>query len=380
MNNNELMQREEQDVGSVFTKAQLVEIWKRPVERQYNVAISKIIEAIQQTDGDISICFSGGKDSTLLLDMYSEIVSQIKPNAEIDVCFANTTNETNAMISFVKNFIAEMERKYAVKLNFKEIRPNIPWAKVVQEVGIPLISKEQAKAIRYIRRDMDKTGVDYETVIQCANQSMKSVNELIDLGFSASGILSLTGFVSKRKQFGKHFMLSKKWLPMLNCGVKISEQCCAIVKEKPLSRIEGNNIMTGEQASESKKREATYLRTGCNYRTSKGVYKSKPFGAMTQDGILFALQYRGIPICSDYGEIIKTEDGHYKCTKTNRTGCALCGFGCQYDTERFVRLQESEPAKVKFAFKPMDEGGAGYREAIEYMNEHCGTKVKIPKV
>lgn len=47
---------------NVFTKAQLVEMWKRPVERQYNIAISKMLEAIIATEGDIRIAFSGGKD------------------------------------------------------------------------------------------------------------------------------------------------------------------------------------------------------------------------------------------------------------------------------------------------------------------------------
>ena len=115
-------------------------------------------------------------------------------------------------------------------------------------------------------------------------------------------------------------------------------------------------------------------------RFSNGEYKSKPFGAMTSDGVLFALKYRNTPICSDYGKIVQDEDGGYRCTKAQRTGCALCGFGCQYDTDRFVRLQETEPAKVKFAFKPKSQGGAGYKEAIEYMNEYCGTKVQIPEV
>lgn len=140
-----------------------------------------------------------------------------------------------------------------------------------------------------------------------------------------------------------------------------------------------SSTITGEQAAESAAREAIYLQTGCNVRLADGRYKSKPFGAMTSDGILFALSFRKTPICKDYGEIV-FEDGHYKCTGAQRTGCALCGFGCQYDTNRFVRLQETEPAKVRFAFKPKDKGGAGYREAIGYMNEYCGTKVVIPDI
>lgn len=46
---------------NAFSKLDLVEMWKRPVERQYNIAISKMVEAIRDTDGDITICFSGGE-------------------------------------------------------------------------------------------------------------------------------------------------------------------------------------------------------------------------------------------------------------------------------------------------------------------------------
>lgn len=70
----------------------------------------------------------------------------------------------------------------------------------------------------------------------------------------------------------------------------------------------------------------------------------------------------------------------YRCTKAQRTGCALCGFGIKFDTQRFVRLQETEPSKVAFAFKPISQGGLGYKETCEYLNEYCNTKIVIPDV
>jgi hypothetical protein len=363
-----------------FTKAELVEMWKRPVDRQYNVAISKMLEAIIATKGDITLCFSGGKDSTLLADMYCELICKTPfKDIPVKLAFANTTNETSANLEHVASFIGYLKTKYGVSIDFKETLPKIPWAKFVKERGIPLISKEQAKAIRHIKNDMRKTGCDYETIIKLSTPNIKSVRELKDIGFSNSGILSLTGYVSSRDSFGKKFVLSKKWQPMLLCEVDLTELCCLHVKEMPLDKLEGNNRMSGEQAIESARRTDKYLQTGCNTYLPDGGYKSKPFGSMTTDGILYALQYRKTPMCADYGSIIKTEDG-YRCTKAQRTGCALCGFGCQYDTERFVRLQETEPAKVKFAFKPKSEGGAGFKEAIEHMNEYCGTKVIIPQI
>lgn len=367
---------------NVFTKKDLVEMWKRPVERQYNVAISKILECIRDTKGDITLCFSGGKDSALMADMYCELISQSSyADMPVNLAFANTTNETSSILKFNKEFKEYLVKKYGVKIEFNEFYPpnKLTWARFILENGIPLISKAQSKAIRYIKRDMLKTGCDYETVLKLANQNLHSVNTLKDIGFSDSGVLSLTGYVTSKDKFGKCFMISKKWLPMINCDENLTELCCVKIKEAAMTNLPSKNIMTGEQASESKMRAAYYLKTGCNVRLPNGEYKSKPFGSMTKDGVLFALQYRKTPICSDYGEIVKDDTG-YCCTKAQRTGCALCGFGCQYDTERFVRLQETEPAKVKFAFKPKTEGGAGFKEAIEYMNEYCGTKVKIPQI
>ena len=368
---------------NVFTKAQLVEMWKRPVERQYNIAIGKMMEAIRDTEGDITICFSGGKDSSLLLDMYCDLIRNTPwAKKPVKVAFADTTNETREMIRFVKKFIPYISNKYGVTIKFDTVRPpkGIVWASFVRENGIPLISKEQSKAIRSVKEDMRRTGCDFDTVMRLARQDMAAVRELFDIGFSKTGVLSLTGYVSNRDAFGRKAVVSQRWRPMINCDVDLTYKCCIQIKEAALKRVDSGSRMTGEQAQESSFRENEYLKTGCNIRMSDGGYISKPFGAMTKDGILYAIDFRGTPICSDYGSIVKDADGHYRCTKAQRTGCALCGFGCQYDTERFIRLQDSEPAKVKFAFKPKAEGGAGYREAIEYMNEYCGTKVLIPDV
>ncbi len=368
---------------SKFTKAELVQMWKRTPERQYNIASAKILEAIRDTDGEITICFSGGKDSALLLDMYCDLLTHSKwADKTVKVIFADTTNETNAMRQFIKGFITYVTEKYGVKIDFDTVRPpnGLTWAGFVKQNGIPLISKQQSKAIRAVKTDMQATGCDFETVKRLARQDEKAVKELFDIGFSKTGVLALTGWVSRRQEFGRQFMLSKRWMPMVCCEVDLTHLCCVNIKEAALNAVNSDCRMTGEQAAESKTREAVYLMTGCNARMADGSYTSKPFGAMTKDGILFAIDYRGTPICSDYGSIVKDADGHYRCTKAQRTGCALCGFGCQYDTERFIRLQETEPAKVRFAFKPKANGGAGYREAIEYMNEHCGTNVIIPQV
>ena len=71
----------------------------------------RVYEAFQKNK-TIAMSFSGGKDSSLLLDMYCEIVSTT-PYIDKPICvsFADTTNETSAMMKFVKDFIEYEEKK-----------------------------------------------------------------------------------------------------------------------------------------------------------------------------------------------------------------------------------------------------------------------------
>ena len=98
------------DFDNVFTKKELHEMWKRPVERQYNIAFSKVIEAILKTDGDIWIGFSGGKDSSLVLDMYCEaLVFLGMQDRPVKVKFADVAGideekeELLEIVEFLKN-------------------------------------------------------------------------------------------------------------------------------------------------------------------------------------------------------------------------------------------------------------------------------------
>ena len=163
--------------------------------------------------------------------------------------------------------------------------------------------------------------------------------------------------------------------------IKFSEVCCHILKKEPISRLNFPNVMTGEQALESRLREYSWLKHGCNYTLPDNSMKSRPLGAVSPDTVLYSLDYRKIPLSPDYGEVQYCDKTQcYKCSKAQRTGCTLCGFGIKFDEERFVRLQETEPAKVAFAFKPFSQGGLGYLEVCEFLNEYCGTKIVIPKV
>ena len=376
----------------MYEKSDLIRFINEPLSSQYQRIMAKIMEAISWTDGDIVITFSGGKDSALMLDMYCDIISSLYPALKtkaIKVVWANTTNETKAMHEYIPFFIQRCEQKYGVTIDFTEVKPksgqNI--ASVMKTEGLPFISKSVAGTLRKVKNSMDENGVTYDDIKNLHEPTIYCRDALREMGLNDTTVLAMTGWSCSRDDFGTAFILPKQYMPLLNikeltgCDIKFSEKCCTILKKEPMARLNYPNIMVGEQAVESKTRENTWLMKGCNYKLPDGAIKSKPLGAVSLDAILYAIKKRDVPLSSDYGEVVYCDKTKcYKCTKAQRTGCSLCGFGIKFDQDRFVRLQETEPAKIAYAFKPFEQGGLGYKEVCEVLNNHCGMNISIPQI
>lgn len=85
--------------------------------------------------GSCYVSFSGGKDSTVLLDIARRLYPDIR------ACFSNTGLEYPEIQSFV--------RKHD---NIDIVRPKMQFTDVISKYGYPLIGKEVAEAIYYARR------------------------------------------------------------------------------------------------------------------------------------------------------------------------------------------------------------------------------------
>lgn len=377
---------------NIYEKSDLIRFVNEPLPMQYQRIMVKIMQAITWTNGDIAIAFSGGKDSALMLDMYCDIISQMYPSLKdkpIKTMWANTTNETKTMREYVPWFIKRCEEKYGVKIDFTEVTPakgkNI--VSVMKEEGLPFISKSVAGTIRKVKNSMDENGITYDDIKDLHEPTIYCRDALREMGLNDTTVLAITGWSCNRNDFGTAFVLPKQYMPLLNikeltgCDIKFSEKCCDILKKEPMKRLNYPNMMVGEQAVESRQRENTWLKKGCNYKLPDGAIKSKPLGAVSLDAILYAISKRKIPLSPDYGKVLYCDKNQcYKCTNAQRTGCALCGFGIKFDPDRFIRLQETEPAKIAYAFKPFEDGGLGYREVCGVLNEHCGMNIAIPKI
>lgn len=284
----------------------------------------------------VYVSFSGGKDSTVLLD----IVRKMYP--DIEAVFVNTGLEYSEIQSFVKTYD-----------NVTVRYPKMRFDEVIREYGYPFIGKEVAQRVENARRCLSG-GV--ESISKITISSQKS------FPMRTQQLLGIGGFFSKRYDFSK-------WKDLLNVDFRISPRCCNVMKKAPLKSLHKAAIIA-TMAEESNLRTTAWLRQGCNAFDSKDA-KSKPLSFWTNQDILQYIKQNNIPIASVYGDIVYGERdsdeqyynllcdcGQKLCTtKCDRTGCIFCGFGAHLEKGegRFRRLKHTHPRQYDYCM-----GGGGY--------------------
>ena len=269
------------------------------------------------------VSFSGGKDSTVLLDIVREI-------ANVEAVFVDTGLEYPEIKQFVKT-----------KENVTILRPQMSFLEVINKYGYPIISKEVSDAVEQAKRNLAEGKT--ETIrVQKLRGTLKD----------------------------NHGNLSKfnrpKWGYLLDAPFKISARCCDIMKKRPAKlyyKETGKKPIVGTMASESMVRKVRYLKTGCN-AFDNIIPTSTPLAFWTEQDILEYLYKKKIPYASVYGDIIY-KDGKYQTTGCHRTGCVFCGFGCHLDKEpnRFQQLKETHPKQYDYIINKL-----GFGAVLDYIN------------
>lgn len=108
-----------------------------PLELKVEKTKLRIKEWYEHYNGEVYVSFSGGKDSTVLLD----IVRNMYPN--IEAVFSNTGLEFPEIVKFVKTFD-----------NVTIIKPKMTFKQVINEKGYPVISKSVSNCVRLARKNI----------------------------------------------------------------------------------------------------------------------------------------------------------------------------------------------------------------------------------
>ena len=273
--------------------SELRRLQKLPYEWKVEHARDVIREFVEhEGEENVYVSFSGGKDSLVLLHLVRSIYPDVK------AVFANTGIEFPEQVKFVRTFP-----------NVTEVYPIKRFPSILKDEGIVYPSKEIAMYVKDA-----KNGCAY------------AIN-----GFK--------GLDTKGKE-NKYKQRFKKWAFLLDCGVKISPDCCKLMKEKPLRDYEKKNHVSpiiGTRAEESFRRSVGWMKSGCN-SFKNGRSKSTPLALWLFADVIKYIKEHEIVLSPMY-----SKEG------MNRTGCMFCPVpiahgdltNVRYAKEHYLKMYET---------------------------------------
>lgn len=408
-----------------------------PLAVKISLTKARLREWINEFGEDgVYVSFSGGKDSTVLLD----IVRKSYPN--IPAVFVDVPTQYPELREFAKTW-----------KNVEIIKPKISFMEVCEKYGFPLISKEVSQCVEESRKWLDKA-IEKKSALtdrQTDRQTVPYADHMADLlgidrrknkenpryqllkkGLIPSDTELFEYFSNDKYEYGLPVIIlqlygkvphkekgivtneystmydKSKYRFFLGAPFDISNKCCAVMKKDPLHKYAketGRVPITAQMASESKLRTSQWIKHGCNAFDSKSPI-SNPMSFWTEQDVLLYIKQNNLPICSVYGDIVEDITGTnevegqltisdlegmedmgifdaerlpLKTTGCSRTGCMLCGFGCHLEKEgegRFEMLKKTHP-KMYNLLDVVKNNGVTFREAVEWVNEHGNLNIRL---
>lgn len=349
------------------------------------------------------ISFSGGKDSTVLLD----IVRNVCGYEQMKAMFVDVPTQYPELKKFVLTFN-----------NVDIVKPKISFVQVCEKYGFPLVSKEVSENVEGARKYLtvlekelnigQSENFRTEILTKKSNELASMLNEKMinKSGGNNQRLAIMLGWLTKDKNEPikanipendrSNFALTK-WKFLLDSPFEISNKCCNVMKKNPAHEYykqTGRKPITAQMAAESRLRLQKWLQNGCNGFNLR-IPTSNPMAFWTEQDVLLYIKQNNLPICSVYGDIVidyekmgeldgqsflfETGTEPLKTTGCERTGCVLCGFGCHLEKEgegRFEMLKQTHP-KFYGLLDVCKNNGMTYREAIEWLNVNGGLNIRL---
>ena len=297
-----------------------------PLEGKIILTQQRIREWYDHWEGQVCVSFSGGKDSTVL----KHLVETTSGVDDVPSVFVNTGLE-----------FPEIQKFAMSQPNVITVRPEMRFDKVIETYGYPVASKNISDMI-----DAYQRGAQWV-------------------------IPYVKGMAIDRNGSPSRYNLAKRWQCLLDAPFRVSNECCAIMKKKPLKQFQketGRKPFVGTLVEESQLRMNAYLNQGCNAYDAKDP-KSQPMSFWTEQDVLEYILKYNLDYATIYGEIKRDETGKLYTTGRDRTGCMFCMFGCHLEKapNRFQRMKETHPRQYAYCMKSREEGGLGLAEVLDYI-------------
>ena len=279
-------------------------------EDKVDLSCERIEKWYDYWKGQVYVAFSGGKDSTVLLNLVRSIFPEIK----------GVFIDTGLEYPEIRDFVMETD-------NIIWIKPKMSFKEVIERYGYPVISKEQSDYI-----------YDYRNT---KSEKLKNLR----LNGNDKG----------------NFKIQKKWIFLTEAPFKISDKCCDKLKKNPAhqyNKESGEKPMLGTRVEESRLRRTNYLKYGCNIYNSNNP-QSAPLSFWRDEDIDKYIEKYNISYSKIY-------DMGYE-----RTGCMFCMFGVQNEKEpnRFQKMEITHPKIHNYCINNLGLGDVMDYIGISYKNK-----------
>lgn len=306
-------------------------------ELEFNIvkAMERIESLFLETNGKLYIAWSGGKDSTVLLQLckmcYDINSIPFLPKA----VFSDTGVELQATRDFVK-----WCKDSGWYPNIEIIKPKKSFVQCINEYGKPMVSKTKSQFI-----------ASYQRAIKKGNELTSS--RLLLLLYGKSHIDDERS-TSKYKLANRNFNILHP-----EFDIKVSDKCCYVLKKRPFEDYAIDNDMYGymdgemndeggarESANQKRVKSGGKVCTKTKYiaKLKRSMIVKMPIVDWSKEIEDEFIKKYNVPISKAYTE--------YGC---KRTGCAMCPYA-QFSkdvVERLKILYYHEPKMYKFAMATM---------------------------
>lgn len=319
------------------TREDLKALQAKPLDEKIQISTARIIEWYEYWHGQAYVSFSGGKDSTVLLDL----VRKIYP--DVPAVFSDTGLEFPELREFV-----------LTTSNLRVVQPTMNFVEVIKRYGYPIVTKSVSSRVHRFRHAKTQNGF---------------VQKIFDGTYTKNG--------TQPSQYN-----IPQWKFLLDADFRISDKCCEVMKKSLMHRYEketGRHPYIGVMAFESRNRRANWLKYGCNAFDRKGFVQSTPMAFWQEQDILQYIQRYRLRCASVYGELVEFPTGKLQFTGCKRTGCVFCGYGCHLEKEpnRFQHLAITHPNLYDYCMRGgkfdeqgmwIPDKGLGMAKVLDYIN------------